>query len=82
MVQIMNKKQKSSIHPNYREITVVLTDGTKFKTFSTYKSDTLKLEVDAKTHPAWTREANYINTKADEVSKFSKKYAGLDFLKK
>ena len=47
---------KKGIHPDYHEIEVVMTDGSKFKTKSTWgkPSDTLKLEIDPKSHPAWT----------------------------
>ena len=47
---------KKKIHPDYHEIEVVMTDGTSFKTRSTWgkPSDTLKLEIDPKSHPAWT----------------------------
>ena len=62
-----------------REITVVQTDGTVFHTRSTYKNTSLKLDIDIKTHPAWTREAGYINTKNSEVAKFNTKFAGLTF---
>jgi large subunit ribosomal protein L31 len=76
-----SKKKKSTIHPNYRIITVEQTNGEKFQTRSTYSnSDTLKLEIDTTTHPAWTKEANYINTKASEVSKFNAKFGGLKLM--
>lgn len=47
---------KQDIHPEYHEITVVMTDGSTFKTRSTYgkAGDSLTLDVDPKTHPAWT----------------------------
>ena len=47
---------KKDIHPDYHEITVIMTDGTEFKTRSTYGAagDTLRLDIDPKTHPAWT----------------------------
>ncbi len=47
---------KEGIHPDYHEITVVMTDGTSYKTRSTYgkAGDTLRLEIDSKSHPAWT----------------------------
>lgn len=46
---------KSGIHPDYHEINVVMTDGTTYKTRSTWgkAGDTLQLDVDSKTHPAW-----------------------------
>ena len=39
---------KKNIHPDYHEIEVEMTDGSKFKTRSTWgkKSDSLKLEID------------------------------------
>ena len=71
----------SSIHPQFKEIEIIMTNGETFKTRSTYKkSDKLKLDIDPLTHPAWTREANYVNTKADEVSKFNDRFGGLSFL--
>ena len=47
---------KKDIHPSYHEINVVMTDGTTYKTRSTYgaEGDTLTLDVDPKSHPAWT----------------------------
>ena len=47
---------KKGIHPDYHPITVVMTDGTKFETRSTYGAtgDTLSLDIDPKSHPAWT----------------------------
>ena len=39
---------KEGIHPDYHEITVVMTDGTSYKTRSTYgkEGDTLRLDID------------------------------------
>ncbi len=47
---------KEGIHPDYHEITVVLTDGSSFKTRSTLgkPGESLRLDIDPKTHPAWT----------------------------
>ena len=73
------KKLHSSYHPNYRQITVERTDGSKFSTRSTYVNDHLKLDIDPMTHPAWTKEVNYVNSKATEVSKFNDKFKGLTF---
>ncbi len=71
--------KKTSIHEKYREITVEMTNGESFKVRSTYERNELRLDVDRFTHPAWTKQANYVNTKADEVTKFNNKYAGIDF---
>ena len=47
---------KKNIHPSYHTINVEMTDGTQFVTRSTWGSegDTLKLEIDPKSHSAWT----------------------------
>ena len=50
------RRMKKDIHPDYLFINVKMTDGTTYKTRSTYgKSDeNLNLEIDPLTHPAWT----------------------------
>jgi large subunit ribosomal protein L31 len=47
---------KQGIHPDYHEITIVQTDGSSYKTYSTYgkAGDSMRLEVDPMSHPAWT----------------------------
>ncbi|MBO23439.1 MAG: 50S ribosomal protein L31 [Rhodospirillaceae bacterium] len=69
---------KSDIHPEYHEITVVMTDGTDFKTRSTYGApgETLRLDIDPKTHPAWTGQHRLVDT-GGQVAKFNKRYEGL-----
>ena len=68
---------KSDIHPDYHEITVVMTDGTEYKTRSTYGAagDVLRLEVDPKTHPAWTGEHRLVDS-GGQVAKFKKRFGG------
>ena len=47
---------KADTHPDYHFIKVVMTDGTTFTTRSTMgkDGDTLNLDIDPNTHPAWT----------------------------
>ena len=47
---------KEKIHPDYHTITVVMTDGSSFETKSTWGKEgaSLRLDIDPKTHPAWT----------------------------
>ena len=47
---------KTDIHPDYHMIKVQMTDGTVFETRSTWgkEGDTLALEIDPTSHPAWT----------------------------
>jgi large subunit ribosomal protein L31 len=48
---------KANIHPDYHEITIVRTDGSSYKSRSTYgkAGDTLRLDIDTLTHPAYER---------------------------
>lgn len=72
---------KKDIHPDYHKITVVMTDGARFETYSTYGSEgqTLNLDIDPKTHPAWTGGNQQIVDRGGRVSRFKKKFEG--FLK-
>jgi len=47
---------KKNIHPNYHKIKVIMTDGSNFETMSTWgkEGETLKLDIDSKSHSAWT----------------------------
>ena len=67
---------KKDIHPDYHEITVVMTDGTEFKTRSTWGSegDTLKLDVDPISHPAWTGGATRIVDTGGQVARFNRRF--------
>jgi len=69
---------KKDIHPNYHKIKVVMTDGTDFETRSTWgkEGDSLKLDIDPKSHPAWVGGSQKILDKG-RVSKFFKKFKNL-----
>ena len=67
---------KNDIHPGYHAITVEMTDGTTYETRSTWGSegDTLKLDIDPKTHPAWTGVHRLMDT-GGQLAKFNKRFA-------
>jgi large subunit ribosomal protein L31 len=67
---------KKDTHPDYHEITVVMTDGTTFKTRSTWgkPGDALKLDIDPKTHPAWTGGAQQIVDTGGQVARFKRRF--------
>tara|TARA_B100000989_G_scaffold263581_1_gene215549 strand:- start:79 stop:306 length:228 start_codon:yes stop_codon:yes gene_type:complete len=69
---------KKDIHPDYHEITVVMTDGSKYKTRSTMgkAGDTLKLDIDPKSHPAWTGQHRILDS-GGQVARFNKRFSGL-----
>ncbi|MDF2996040.1 MAG: ribosomal protein [Xanthobacteraceae bacterium] len=72
---------KSNIHPDYHFVKVVMTDGTEYTTRTTWgkEGDTLQLDIDSTSHPAWTGGSQQLLDRGGRVSKFQKKFAG--FLK-
>lgn len=66
---------KNGIHPDYKEITVVMSDGTEVTTRSTMnaKDGVYKSEVDSKNHPFYTKNNNY-SAKAGRVDRFKRMY--------
>lgn len=69
---------KKDTHPDYHKITVVMTDGSEFETYSTYGSegDKMVLDIDPKTHPAWTGGNAQLTDRGGRLSRFKKKYDG------
>jgi len=70
---------KSDIHPNYHFIKVVMTDGSEYTTRSTYgkEGDTLQLDIDPRTHPAWTGGTQQLMDRGGRVSRFKNKFGAL-----
>ena len=73
---------KSGIHPDYHMIKVQMTDGTVFETRSTWGSegDTLALEIDPTSHPAWTGGKAQLQD-GGRVAQFKKRFGGLTLKK-
>jgi large subunit ribosomal protein L31 len=73
---------KPGIHPQYHTINVVMTDGSTFTTRSCAgkEGDTIRLDIDPKSHPAWTGVQRIIDT-GGQVAKFNKKFAGIGMRK-
>jgi large subunit ribosomal protein L31 len=71
---------KKDIHPKYHMINVVMTDGAKFQTRSTWgkEGDTLNLDIDPKSHPAWTGGQQTLLDRGGRVSKFKQKFGFLN----
>ena len=59
---------KKGIHPDYKEITVLMSDGTEITTRSTMdvKDGVYRSEVDSKNHPFYT--------KSGRVDRFKRRY--------
>jgi len=75
---------KSDIHPDYHTNKVVMTNGTEFLTRSTYgkEGDTLNLDIDPSTHPAWTGGSQQLLDRGGRLSRFNSRFGGLSFGKK
>lgn len=75
---------KTDTHPEYHTIKVKMTDGTEFETRSTWGSegDTLTLDIDPTSHPAWTGGGQRLLDKGGRVDKFNKRFGGLSLKKK
>lgn len=67
---------KKDIHPDYHEITVLMTDGTEFKTRSTYGEEgaVLRLDIDPASHPAWTGGHQRLVDTGGQVARFNKRF--------
>ena len=74
----LDPPMKQNLHPDYHFITVVMTDGTTYRTRSTYGKEgaVLNLDIDPKTHPAWTGGNQHLLDRGGRVSRFNNKFAG------
>jgi large subunit ribosomal protein L31 len=78
-----HKHVKKDIHPDYHMIKVQMTDGTVFETRSTWgkEGDTLQLEIDPTSHPAWTGGRGSMLDAGGRVAQFNKRFGGLSLKK-
>lgn len=75
-------KMKKDIHPDYHTIKVVMTDGSSYETRSTWgnEGDTLTLDIDPKSHPAWVGGTKQVQDKG-RVAQFNKRFANFKLSK-
>lgn len=71
---------KKNTHPDYHRITIKMTNGETFTTFSTYgnEGDTLQLEIDPYIHPAWTKISLNAREHLGKMAKFRKRFSSFD----
>ena len=71
---------KKDLHPAYHIVDVKMTDGTVVQMKTTWgkEGDTLSLEIDPSSHPAWTGGSSRLMDTGGRVSKFKNKNAGLE----
>lgn len=77
LLEVFN--MKADIHPDYHMIKVVMTDGTEYMTKSTWgaEGDTMNLDIDPTSHPAWNGGNQNLLDRGGRVSKFKKRFDGL-----
>jgi len=70
---------KTGIHPDYHEITIVMTDGTSFTTRSTWgkPGDSMRLDIDPTSHPAWTGGQHRLLDTGGQLARFNKRFGGI-----
>ena len=69
---------KDGIHPDYHEITVVMTDGTSYATRSTYgkAGDTLRLEIDRNRIRRGPEEQQRLLDTGGQLARFNRRFRG------
>jgi len=69
---------KEKIHPQYHNVTMVMTDGSEHSIRTTWgkEGDVMRLDIDPLNHPAWTGGTAKVMEKG-RLAKFGNKYAGL-----
>jgi large subunit ribosomal protein L31 len=77
MAAVEGRSVKKEIHPEYHEINVVMTDGSTFMTRSTWgkEGDSMTLDVDPKSHPAWTGQTSIHLIERGQVEKFNRRFS-------
>ena len=68
---------KKDIHPNYHRISIKMTDGSTYETFSTWgkEGDTMNLDIDPLNHPAWQGGTQQV-VERGQLDKFQSKFSG------
>lgn len=71
---------KKEIHPKYNDLAVKIGKDT-FHTMSTLGSGEILMDVDFRTHPAWTQKGTTTANESNKnVSAFNQKFAGISFM--
>jgi large subunit ribosomal protein L31 len=80
---VLEHEMKKDTHPDYHMIKVQMTDGTVFETRSTWgkEGETLQLDIDPTSHPAWTGGNQRLLDAGGQVARFNKRFGGLSLKK-
>lgn len=82
--QTKARYMKKDTHPDYHMITVQMTDGSTYKTRTTWgkEGDLMTLEIDPLAHPAWTGGNSRLMDSGGQVARFNKRFGGISLTKK
>ena len=71
-------------HPDYHFIKVMMTDGSEYTTRSTWgkEGDVLHLDIDSRTHPAWTGGQQQLLDRGGRLSRFNSRFGNIGLAKK
>ena len=71
--------KKPTEHPDYHMISVKMTDGTTYQVRSTWgkDGDVLNLDIDPRTHPAWTGGSQQLMDRGGRLSRFNSRFGNL-----
>ena len=83
-IKVAKREKGETVHPDYHFIKVVMTDGSSFTTRSTMgqPGDTLNLDIDPNTHPAWTGGHQQLLDRGGRLSRFNTRFGNMSFAKK
>lgn len=64
---------KAEIHPDYKVVSVVCNCGNTFQTRSTYRQDTMRVDICNECHPFYTGKHKVVDTEG-RIDKFYRRY--------
>ena len=79
----VTKTAAAGVHPKQHIVDVVMTNGSKFQILTTWgkEGDTLALDIDPTSHPAWTGGSGRMLDTCGRVAQFNKRFGGLSLKK-
>lgn len=70
---------QKDIHPPYHELKIRIGNDS-FDTMSSYHGSEILMDIDFRTHPAWTGKGyTSANATNQNINAFNKRFSGLDF---
>jgi large subunit ribosomal protein L31 len=78
-IQIKRCTMKQDTHPDYHLVKIIMTDGTEYFTKSTWgtEGDTMNLDIDPTSHPAWTSGSQTLIDRGGRLSGFKARFGAL-----